>query len=42
MTATLENNIQELKDTEEKLKKEKERAESSEKAKQLFLANMSH
>ncbi|MDB5117912.1 MAG: luxQ 1 [Mucilaginibacter sp.] len=45
MTDTLEHslyNIRELKDTEEKLKGEKERAETSEKAKQLFLAKMSH
>jgi signal transduction histidine kinase/ActR/RegA family two-component response regulator len=42
MTDTLENNIRELKDTEENLKKEKERAETSEKTKRLFLANMSH
>jgi len=42
MTDTLENNIRELKDTEENLKKEKGRAEASQKAKQLFLANMSH
>jgi len=42
MTDTLEQNIHELKQTEENLKKEKERAEASEKAKQLFLANMSH
>jgi signal transduction histidine kinase/ActR/RegA family two-component response regulator len=45
MTDTLEQNIrhiQELKDTEENLKKEKDKAQSSEKAKQLFLAKMSH
>jgi len=45
MTDTLEHslhNIRELKDTEEKLKEEKERAEISEKTKQLFLAKMSH
>jgi len=42
MTVTLEHNIKELKSTEENLKKEKERAEASEKVKQLFLANMSH
>ena len=42
MTVTLEHNIQELKDTEENLKKERDRAEASEKVKQLFLANMSH
>jgi len=42
MTDTLESNIRELKNTEENLKKEKERAEASEKTKQLFLANMSH
>jgi len=42
MTETLEHNIQDLKDTEEKLKEQKKKAESSEKVKQLFLANMSH
>jgi signal transduction histidine kinase/CheY-like chemotaxis protein len=42
MTDTLEHYIGELKATEENLKKEKLRAEASEKAKQLFLANMSH
>ncbi len=42
MTNTLECNIRELKETEEKLKQEKKKAESSEKVKQLFLANMSH
>jgi signal transduction histidine kinase/CheY-like chemotaxis protein len=45
MTDTLELNmrhIRELKDAEEKLKQEKERAEVSEQAKQLFLAKMSH
>ncbi len=45
MTDTLEHslhNIRELKDTEETLKREKERAETSEKTKQLFLAKMSH
>jgi signal transduction histidine kinase/ActR/RegA family two-component response regulator len=45
MTDTLEHNmrnIRELKDAEERLKKEKDRAEASEKAKQLFLAKMSH
>ncbi|WP_259069449.1 response regulator [Mucilaginibacter sp. X4EP1] len=45
MIDTLEHNtrnILELKETEEKLKKEKERAEASEKTKQLFLAKMSH
>jgi signal transduction histidine kinase/ActR/RegA family two-component response regulator len=42
MTDKLESNIQELKDTEESLKREKEKAEASEKVKQLFLANMSH
>ncbi len=45
MTDTLECNmrhIRELKDTEEKLKLEKGRAEASEQAKQLFLAKMSH
>ena len=35
-------NIRKLKDTERKLKKEKEKAETSEKTKQLFLAKMSH
>jgi len=45
MTDTLERNmrhIRELKDAEEKLTKEKERAEVSEQTKQLFLAKMSH
>jgi signal transduction histidine kinase/CheY-like chemotaxis protein len=45
MTDTLEHNmrdIRELKDAEEKLKNAKERAEASEKTKQLFLAKMSH
>lgn len=45
MTDTLEHNlynIRELKDIEETLKREKERAETSEKTKQLFLAKMSH
>jgi hypothetical protein len=42
MADTLEHYIRELQETEENLKKEKERAEASEKAKQLFLANMSH
>ncbi|HXA03103.1 MAG TPA: histidine kinase dimerization/phospho-acceptor domain-containing protein, partial [Cytophagaceae bacterium] len=45
MTDTIEHNInhiRELKDTEESLIKEKEKAESSEKTKQLFLAKMSH
>ena len=45
MTDTLERNmrhIRELKDAEEKLKKEKTRAEASEQTKQLFLAKMSH
>ena len=45
MTDTLEHslhNIRELKNTEEKLTEEKERAEISEKTKQLFLAKMSH
>ncbi len=45
MTDTLERNmrdIRELKDAEEKLKSEKEIAETSEKTKQLFLAKMSH
>ena len=45
MTDTLERNmrhIRELKDAEERLNKEKDRAEESEQAKQLFLAKMSH
>lgn len=42
MTDTLEQNIRELKVTEEKLTHEKKKAEASEKVKQLFLANMSH
>jgi len=45
MTDTIEHNIndiRELKDTEESLIKEKEKAETSEKTKQLFLAKMSH
>src|SRR6185503_4116998 len=42
MTDTMEHYIDELRTTEETLKKEKERAEASEKTKQLFLANMSH
>ncbi len=45
MSDTLERNmrdIRELKDAEEKLKSEKEIAETSEKTKQLFLAKMSH
>ncbi|MDB4925951.1 MAG: luxQ 1 [Mucilaginibacter sp.] len=42
MTATLEHKIQELKDVEDSLTREKERAEASEKVKQLFLANVSH
>ncbi|MES2375856.1 MAG: ATP-binding protein [Bacteroidota bacterium] len=42
MTVTLELNIQDLKNAEESLIKERDRAEASEKVKQLFLANMSH
>jgi signal transduction histidine kinase/ActR/RegA family two-component response regulator len=42
MTVTLELNIQDLKNAEENLIKERDRAEASEKVKQLFLANMSH
>lgn len=42
MTDELEHNINTLKITQENLKREKERAEASEKVKQLFLANMSH
>ncbi|MES2807580.1 MAG: response regulator [Bacteroidota bacterium] len=42
MSDTLEYNIQELKTAEESLIKERDRAEASEKVKQLFLANMSH
>jgi signal transduction histidine kinase/ActR/RegA family two-component response regulator len=42
MTVTLELNIQDLKSAEESLIKERDRAEASEKVKQLFLANMSH
>jgi len=42
MTVALESKIQELKSAEESLKKERDRAEASEKVKQLFLANMSH
>jgi signal transduction histidine kinase/CheY-like chemotaxis protein len=45
MTDTLEHSlkhIRELKDIEAKLKKQKEKAEASEKTKQLFLAKMSH
>jgi signal transduction histidine kinase/CheY-like chemotaxis protein len=42
MTITLEHNISELKNAEESLIKERDRAEASEKVKQLFLANMSH
>ena len=45
MTDNLEHNlhdISELKDHKEQLKKEKEKAETSEKTKQLFLAKMSH
>jgi signal transduction histidine kinase/ActR/RegA family two-component response regulator len=45
MTDTLEhslNNISELKDNENRLETEKERAETSEKTKRLFLAKMSH
>jgi signal transduction histidine kinase/ActR/RegA family two-component response regulator len=42
MTVTLEHTIQNLKDAEENLTKERDRAEASEKVKQLFLANMSH
>jgi signal transduction histidine kinase len=42
MTDQLEQNLRELRDKEEKLKKERDKAESSEKVKQLFLMNMSH
>jgi signal transduction histidine kinase/CheY-like chemotaxis protein len=42
MMVTLDQNIRELKLTEQNLTAEKERAEQSEKAKQHFLINMSH
>jgi signal transduction histidine kinase len=42
MSGTLEDNIHELKNAEESITKERDRAEASEKVKQLFLANMSH
>ncbi|MES2427828.1 MAG: ATP-binding protein [Bacteroidota bacterium] len=42
MAVALDSNIQELKSAEENLKRERDRAEASEKVKQLFLANMSH
>ncbi|GAA4313940.1 hypothetical protein GCM10023149_09890 [Mucilaginibacter gynuensis] len=42
MTDKLEKNIHDLKVVEENLTREKEKAEASEKVKQLFLANMSH
>jgi len=42
MMSTLDQNIRELKLTEQNLITEKERAEQSEKAKQHFLINMSH
>ncbi|WP_214070854.1 response regulator [Mucilaginibacter sp. dw_454] len=42
MTITLEYNMMDLKNAEDNLIKERDRAEASEKVKQLFLANMSH
>lgn len=42
MTDTLEHNVAETKLTEAKLVTERERAESSDKAKNIFLVNMSH
>ncbi len=42
MTNTIQQKIAELQLAEENIRKEKERAEASEKVKQLFLANMSH
>ncbi|MFD2871670.1 ATP-binding protein [Mucilaginibacter ximonensis] len=42
MAITLEHKILELKNVEDSLIKERDRAEASEKVKQLFLANMSH
>lgn len=42
MTSTIRQKIEELKRAEENIRKEKERAEASEKVKQMFLANMSH
>jgi signal transduction histidine kinase/ActR/RegA family two-component response regulator len=42
MTCELEENIHQLKEAEENLRQEKNRAEASEKVKQVFLANMSH
>ncbi|NRF39796.1 response regulator [Pedobacter foliorum] len=42
MTDTLEHNVAETKLTEAKLVTERERAESSDKAKHIFLVNMSH
>jgi len=42
MTDTLEHNVAETKLTEAKLVTERERAESSDKAKHVFLVNMSH
>ncbi len=42
MTGTIREKITELKLAEENIRREKERAEASEKVKHLFLANMSH
>ncbi len=42
MTNTIQQKIAELQLAEENIRREKERAEASEKVKQLFLANMSH
>lgn len=42
MTNTIQQKIAELQNAEENIRREKERAEASEKVKQLFLANMSH
>lgn len=42
MTDKLQYNLQVIRDKEEKLEKERDKAEASEKVKQLFLMNMSH
>ncbi|HWZ34886.1 MAG TPA: response regulator, partial [Mucilaginibacter sp.] len=42
MTERLEHTVAELKESEARITKEKERAEASEKVKQVFITNMSH
>jgi signal transduction histidine kinase len=42
MTDKLQSNLREIRDKEENVKKERDKAEASEKVKQLFLMNMSH